>query len=77
MVEVSKDIDGLRSLSQLFSAANLKRIVIGQDLSSTKTRLKKYVNIDGQTSYNKLYKEIYKQLFKNYRNEYFYKKNFK
>ena len=73
MVEITQNIDGLRSLSQLFSAANFRRILVNDDLNLTKARLARHVLINGKTTYLEVFREIYNKLLNSYRNEYFYK----
>ncbi|MDH5602489.1 MAG: sce7726 family protein [Cyclobacteriaceae bacterium] len=73
MVEITQKIDGLRSLSQLFTPSNFKNVVRLGDMKGTNARIKKHLSISGIVTYQDIFKAINNQLLKTYRSEYFYK----
>jgi len=73
MVEITENIDGLRSLSQLFTQSNFNRIVRKGDLRTTNSRITKHLKNYKKETYFNVISKIYDHLQKNYRSEYFYK----
>jgi len=67
----SQSIKSLRSLSQIFTTTNLKRI-IDKQYSFTDYRIKKHVSTQKQTK-REVFTDIYKELLKEYKGEYIYK----
>lgn len=72
-MKVKTNIEGLRSLSQIFSPSNFKRIVRRRDYHATAYRIKKYTYIKEDITNFDALNLIYKSLLKSYRNEYVYK----
>jgi hypothetical protein len=72
-MKITTNKDQIRSLSQILSPANFKRILREKDYSSTLYRLERYISIGAEDTNLDLINEIYSSLLKNYRNEYVYK----
>ncbi|MEM9888699.1 MAG: sce7726 family protein [Bacteroidota bacterium] len=72
-MEITTDISKLRSLSQIISPSNFKRIVRKGDYYSTFYKLKKYTTVTESTTNLDAINVIYKSLLNNYKNEYVYK----
>ena len=70
-------IDGIRSLSSIYSAPFLRNILIHDKLSLIDKRFVKYkepvLSQYSITKFNDLLSALYKEMFNNYRNEYLYK----
>lgn len=76
MIQVNKNTDSLRSLSQIFTPANFHQVVREQDIQATKGRIIRHVSIDSPNiKYGKVLKRLYKDLQNEYCNEYFFKNN--
>lgn len=72
-MNVSKNIDSLRSLAQILSPANFKKIVWDKDYSDTFYRIGKHTTISDTTTNLDVVNTIYKSLLGTYKNEYIYK----
>jgi hypothetical protein len=72
-MEIVTDLNKIRSLSQIISPSNFKKIVREDDYFSTFYRLKKYMSISDSTTNLDVVNVIYNSLLKNYKNEYVYK----
>lgn len=72
-MEITTDISEVRSLSQIISPANFKKIVRKGDCYSTFYKIKKYTTVTDSTTNLDAINFIYKSLLKNYKNEYVYK----
>lgn len=68
-----KEIENLRSLSQIFTSANFRRIVKENDYAQTIYRLKKHTKLDPNLKNQIALDVVYNKLLKNYKNEYIYK----
>lgn len=73
MIGIKYDIESYRSLSQIFTPSNFNKIVRKDDISFTKGRIKKHVNISQTINNQNLIEYLYNQLLKNYKSEYLYK----
>jgi len=69
----TKQIENLRSLSQIFSNSNFRKIVKKNDYTQTFYRLQKHTNLDPNLKNQVALDLVYKKLLKNYKNEYIYK----
>ncbi len=67
------DLNKIRSLSQIISPSNFKKIVREDDYRSTFYKLKKYTTVSNSTTNLDAINLIYNSLLKNYKNEYVYK----
>ena len=72
-MEIVSDINKIRSLSQIISPSNFKKIVREGDYYSTFYKIKKYTTITDSTTNLDAINAIYNSLLKNYKNEYVYK----
>lgn len=72
-MEITTDIKKIRSLSQIISPANFKKIVRKGDYYSTFYKIKKYTKVTDSATNLDTINFIYKSLLKNYKNEYVYK----
>lgn len=72
-MEIVTDISKIRSLSQIISPSNFKKIVREGDYYSTFYKIKKYTTITDSTTNLDAINNIYNSLLKNYKNEYVYK----
>ncbi|SHH78494.1 sce7726 family protein [Winogradskyella jejuensis] len=72
-MEIATDISKIRSLSQIISPSNFKKIVRQGDCYSTFYKIKKYTTVTNSTTNLDAINFIYKSLLKNYKNEYVYK----
>jgi len=72
-MEIATDISKIRSLSQIISPSNFKKIVRKGDCFSTFYKIKKYTSVTDSTTNLDAINLIYKSLLKNYKNEYVYK----
>lgn len=72
-MEIATDISKIRSLSQIISPSNFKKIVRKGDCYSTFYKIKKYTTVTDSTTNLDAINSIYKSLLKNYKNEYVYK----
>ncbi|AMC10269.1 hypothetical protein Lupro_02920 [Lutibacter profundi] len=72
-MEIVTDINKIRSLSQIISPANFKKIVREDDCYSTFYKIKKYTTVTDSTTNLDAINVIYNSLLKNYKNEYVYK----
>lgn len=70
---INTNIEGLRSLAQIFSTANFNKIVRKNDCVNTFERIRKHTTITNQTTNSELLSSIYNKLSQLYRNEYVYK----
>jgi hypothetical protein len=76
MISVNRNIDSLRSLSEIFTASNFNKVVRQNDYKPTERRLKKYcLKETANTTYKKALGSVYLELQSEYRSEYFYKNN--
>lgn len=66
-------IENLRSLSQIFSNSNFRKIVSKRDYSQTLYRINKHTNLDPNLKNQEALDLIYTNLLRNYKNEYVYK----
>lgn len=69
----TKKIENLRSLSQIFSNSNFRKIVRKRDYSQTLYRINKHTNLDPNLKNQEALELIYTNLLKSYKNEYVYK----
>lgn len=72
-MEFEHDIDKIRSLSQIISTSNFKKIVRENDYYSTFYKIKNYINVTHSTTNLDVINVIYNSLLINYKNEYVYK----
>ncbi|MAO10890.1 MAG: hypothetical protein CMC07_08415 [Flavobacteriaceae bacterium] len=72
-MEIVSDISKIRSLSQIISPSNFKKIVREGDYYSTFYKIKKYTTVTDSTTNLEAINDIYNSLLKNYKNEYVYK----
>ena len=72
-MEIVTDLNKIRSLSQIISPSNFKKIVREDDYYSTFYKLKKYTTVSDSTTNLDVVNVIYNSLLKNYKNEYVYK----
>lgn len=72
-MEIVTDLNKIRSLSQIISPSNFKKIVREDDYYSTFYKLKKYITVSDSTTNLDAINLIYNSLLKNYKNEYVYK----
>lgn len=76
MISVKKNIDNLRSLSEIFTASNFNKVVRQKDYKLTEKKLRKhYSNEIPNATYKKILGSLYLDLQSEYRSEYFYKNN--
>ena len=72
-MEIVTDISKIRSLSQIISPSNFKKIVREDDCYSTFYKIKKYTTVTDSTTNLDAINVIYNSLLTNYKNEYVYK----
>lgn len=72
-MEIVTEISKIRSLSQIISPSNFKKIVREDDCYSTFYKIKKYTTVTDFTTNLDAINVIYNSLLKNYKNEYVYK----
>jgi hypothetical protein len=72
-MEIVTDLNKIRSLSQIISPSNFKKIVREDDYHSTFYKFKKHTTISDSTTNLDVINLIYNSLLKNYKNEYVYK----
>lgn len=72
-MEIATDINKIRSLSQIISPSNFKKIVREGNCYSTFYKIKKYTTVTDSTTNLEAINVIYNSLLKNYKNEYVYK----
>ena len=72
-MEIVTEISKIRSLSQIISPSNFKKIVREDDCYSTFYKIKKYTTVTDSTTNLDAINVIYNSLLKNYKNEYVYK----
>lgn len=73
---VNKNIDNLRSLSEIFTASNFSKVVRQKDYKLTEKKIRKhYSTARINTTYKKILGSLYLDLQTEYRSEYFYKNN--
>lgn len=72
-MEIATEISKIRSLSQIISPSNFKKIVRENDCYSTFYKIKKYTTVTDSTTNLDAINVIYNSLLKNYKNEYVYK----
>ncbi|MCF8297006.1 MAG: sce7726 family protein [Saprospiraceae bacterium] len=72
-MEIATDINKIRSLAQIISPSNFKKIVRESDYSSTFYKIKNYTSSNESTTNLDAINNIYSYLLKNYKNEYVYK----
>ena len=72
MVYVNPSIESLRSLSQIFTNSNLKRIV-EKKYSFTDYRIKRHTDARKGMAKSEVISQVYKTLQEHYKGEYFYK----
>ena len=76
MILVNRNIDSLRSLSEIFTTSNFNKVVRQNDYKLTERKLKKHCSIQTtNTTYKKVLGNLYLELQSEYRSEYFYKNN--
>jgi hypothetical protein len=76
MILVNRNIDSLRSLSEIFTTSNFNKVVRQNDYKLTERKLKKhYSKESSKTTYKKVLGSLYLELQSEYRSEYFYKNN--
>ena len=72
-MEINNNIESLRSLSQIFSTANFKKIVRKKDYVNTFERITKHTSFPNSITNLELLDNVYNELLESYRNEYVYK----
>lgn len=72
-MEIISDLNKIRSLSQIISPSNFKKIVREDNYHSTFYKLKKYTTVSDSMTNLDVINVIYNSLLKNYKNEYVYK----
>ena len=72
-MKINNNIESLRSLSQIFSTANFKKIVRKKDYVNTFERITKHTSFPNSITNLELLDNVYNELLKSYRNEYVYK----
>jgi hypothetical protein len=72
-MEIVTEISKIRSLSQVISPSNFKKIIRAGDYYSTFYKIKKYTTVTDSTTNLDAINVIYDSLLKNYKNEYVYK----
>ncbi|CAM1333877.1 MULTISPECIES: sce7726 family protein [Tenacibaculum] len=72
-MDKTSDITQIRSLAQIFSASNFKKIVREDNYFDTFYRINRYAKINENTTNLEVFNQIYKSLLKVYKNEYVYK----
>jgi len=72
-MKIVTDITKIRSLSQIISPSNFKKIVREGDCHSTFYKIKKYTTVTDSTTNLDAINIIYNSLLKSYKNEYVYK----
>lgn len=76
-VNLLRDIESLRSLSDIYSGSNLSRLIKNEDFSFFKNRIDKHANIlfeeNKKYSFNSFLSLLYQKMLSEYRNEYIYK----
>ncbi len=73
MIEIKNDIESLRSLSQIFTPSNFKKIVRKKDYSFINNRINKHISFQTPINKQSLIEFIYHELHNNYKSEYLYK----
>ena len=72
-MKINNNIESLRSLSQIFSTANFKKIVRKKDYVNTFERITKHTSFPNSITNLELLDNVYNELLESYRNEYVYK----
>lgn len=72
-MEIVTDLSKIRSLSQIISPSNFKKIVREDDCYLTFYKIKKYTSVTDSTTNLDAINVIYNSLLRNYKNEYVYK----
>lgn len=72
-MEITNNINQIRSLAQIFSTANFKKIIRKDDYLDTFYRINKYTKVKENTTNLEVINQIYSSLLNNYKNEYIYK----
>ena len=62
MIGLKKDIESLRSLSQIFSPTNFDRIIRKNDFASTQARIQNHLSFPDSINNLDIIKFIYKEL---------------
>lgn len=76
MVLANRNIDSLRSLSEIFTTSNFNKIVRLADYKITERKIKKhYTKKTNNINYKIVLENLYSELQNDYRSEYFYKNN--
>ncbi len=76
MTLTRRNIDSLRSLSEIFTTSNFSKIVRQRDHKIIERKIKKHYSIEAtNASYGKVIENLYLELQNDYRSEYFYKNN--
>ncbi|NOU19552.1 MAG: sce7726 family protein [Bacteroidales bacterium] len=73
MIELKNDIESLRSLSQIFSPSNFKKVVREKDYSFVDKRFNKHLKTNTIYNRGELLEYLYKEMQDNYKSEYLYK----
>ncbi len=73
MININRNTDSLRSLSQIFTPSCFKKIIRNGDIHSFEYRIHKHINNYQSNDYHSIIKFLYQKLEKAYRNEYIYK----
>ncbi|MFN8253667.1 MAG: sce7726 family protein [Ferruginibacter sp.] len=76
MILVNRNIDSLRSLSEIFTTSNFNKVVRQNDYKLTERKLKKHCSKEtANATFKKVLGSLYLELQNEYRSEYFYKNN--
>ncbi len=73
MIEIKNDIESLRSLSQIFTPSNFKKIVRRKEYLFTNNRINKHISFQTPINKQSLIEFVYQELHNNYKSEYLYK----
>lgn len=73
MIEVKNNIQSHRSISQIFTPSNFKKIIRKDEYSSIQKRLQKHIHLQSPETNKDILAFAYLHLLKNYKSEYFYK----
>ncbi len=70
---LKQDINTLRIMSGLFSAAFFRKVVVEDNFSYAQKKIKRHLAVQKSITLNQIIKEVYSELEAEYRNEYVYK----
>ena len=73
MMNLVRNNESLRSLSQIFTQSAIRQVVKKFDFESHKAKVRKHLEYIDSTDFTEVIKFVYERLEANYRNEYIYK----